>query len=119
MATPDDTEDQSVVLEFAFDEPPQKLWKAVSEPQLAERWLPSAETTREPISVEDGRRISYAWREDGAPDSVVTFTVDARIDGGSRLTIVHTANVIAVSMSGSSRKRPKAANDHFPLLLAA
>lgn len=132
---------------YDLSEPPEKVWRALTEPALVQRWLmPDAAATcgARPgftgdggklgctlIDAEPGRRVSYAWRE-GALESVVTFSV-AATTGGTRLTVVHTgpARAADTAMLGASgcriALRPTGAPNHrhaandmlAPMLLAA
>lgn len=38
-----DRPDAKLVLEFDFDAPPTKVWRAVTIPELRERWLPNSD----------------------------------------------------------------------------
>ena len=119
----------AVVFEFSFADPPHKLWRAVSEPGLVARWLepdPGSEQHHawQPLDSEQGRRISYLWRESGAADSVVTFTVSEGAAGGSKLKIVHSAGAVAMRGPTACRIQRRtthadAANDAARMRLAA
>lgn len=142
------TETQNLHQDYDLAAPPEKVWRALTEPALVERWLmPDAAATggERPgftgdggklgctlIEAEPGRRVSYAWRE-GPLDSVVTFSI-AAANGGTRLTVVHSrpAQTAATAMfgapgyrmalrpTGTARTRRHAANDTLaPMLLAA
>lgn len=126
---PSEPNGDAVVFEFSFEEPPHKLWRAVSEPGLVARWLepdPGSGQSHawRPIDAEQGRRISYLWRESGAADSVVTFTVSEGAAGGSKLKIVHSAGAVAMRGPTACRMRrrvspARAANDAASMRLAA
>ena len=78
---------------FEFDAPPEKVWRAVSMPEYRERWLPEADLAEaEPVAVEEGSAVSYRMRDAAPPheESVVTFSVAANGQGGTRLEIVQT-----------------------------
>jgi len=134
--------DQDLTLDVAIDEPPQKLWRALTEPDLVERWLAPVDTKMpdqqngrscELISAEPNRSATYIWRDPEAGASVVTFAISERSDGLSRLSIVHTGlpRVFTVAMSGAPacsmslmarRGQPSAANGNrriLPALLRA
>lgn len=101
------TETRSVVVEREFAFPPEKLWRALTQPHLIEAWL--MKNDFEPVvghtfslrgewggvldcqvlSVEPYRTLSYTWdfaHEDTAYDlrSVVTFTL-TRTESGTHL----------------------------------
>ena len=87
---------RSVVVERAFAVPPEKLWRALTQPHLIAEWLmpndfrPNAghrstlrNTPRpdvdlvidcEVIAIEPQRTLSYSWSAYGL-DSIVTFTL--------------------------------------------
>lgn len=141
-------EDKNLHQNYDLSEPPEKVWRALTEPALVERWLmPNSAATggERPgfrgdggrlvctlIDAEPGRRVSYAWRE-GALDSVVTFSVAANDAGGTRLTVVHSGPArasatamlgapgcrIALRPSGAPKNRHAANDTLAPILLAA
>lgn len=81
-----------LVFEFQFDEPPEKLWRALSTPGLREHWLPEAELADpEPSVVTPGEALRYRMRDGEPPflESVVTFRIGAGDSGGSSLQVIH------------------------------
>jgi uncharacterized protein YndB with AHSA1/START domain len=107
----------ALVLEYDFDEPPEKVWRAVSVPELREKWLPQELLADgEPISSLPGTEIRYRMRDDEAPflGSIVTFEVSPRSGGGTRLTIVHR-----LANARLDRRPPAAANRNRTLMRAA
>lgn len=87
----------AVDLEVDLDASPAKVWRALTEAEIVDRWLASAPSDGDAaplqadrIDAEPGRRVSYAWR-DGERDSIVTFSISRNAAGGTRLRIVHTA----------------------------
>lgn len=94
-------------------EPPEKVWRALTEPELLAAWMmpndmkteagsrfafagPDAPIECEVLEAEPGRLLRYSWRErpsakDQLPafDSVVTFTLARTASGGTHLSIVH------------------------------
>ena len=107
-ATPD-------ALEFEYDlaEPPEKVWRALTVPELLAAWMmpndirpqtgsnftfagPDAAIECEILDAEPERLLRYSWREqpgDAARqdplDSVVTFTLARTASGGTHVRIVH------------------------------
>jgi uncharacterized protein YndB with AHSA1/START domain len=102
---------ESLTLEFELPHPPEKIWRALTEPELLAEWLlPVTGFGLEPgttfdyrtdphpgwdgvvncrmLEVEPGRTLRYTW---GVPflETVVTFSV-APTPSGSRLTIVQS-----------------------------
>ena len=92
------TETRSVVVEREISHPPEKLWRALTQPHLIEEWLMKNDFSPvvghrfhltgewggvldcEILAVEPNRTLSYSWdfkHEDAAFDlrSVVTFTL--------------------------------------------
>jgi len=121
MREPDKTPaDKGLSLDFDLAEPPQKVWRALTEPDKLAAWLlPSSKDGVEcrPLDQEPGRRISYRWREQGSFDGVVTFSIALNAVGGTRLTIVQTDGAVALHSRGTHRR---AANqNNTPLLCAA
>ncbi|TGT75855.1 SRPBCC domain-containing protein [bacterium M00.F.Ca.ET.159.01.1.1] len=104
-------------LSFECDlpDPPEKVWRALTEPELLAAWLMpndiKAEAGRrfafaaadrpiecEVLKAEPGKLLRYSWRErpgakdaDQLPtfDSIVTFTLARTASGGTHLRIVH------------------------------
>ena len=92
------TETRSVVIEREFGHPPEKIWRALTQPHLLEAWLMKNDFAPvvghrfnlsgdwggvldcEVLEVEPNRTLSYTWdfaHDDPAFDlkSVVTFTL--------------------------------------------
>lgn len=101
------TETRSVVVEREFPHPPEKLWRALTQPHLIEAWLMKNDFAPtvghefklrgdwggvldcEVLTVEPNRTLAYRWdfeNEDAAFSlkSVVTFTLTST-DGGTHL----------------------------------
>lgn len=132
------TPDDAVVVDCDLDHPPEKVWRALTEPELLAAWLlPNdikAEEGRrftlrgapgtdrpvdcEVLAAEPPRLLRYSWRGRDAEarplDTVVTFTLDGTAAGGTRLRIVHSgfgAEARAVPWTGRPaprRSRPAA-----------
>ena len=120
-------------LSFECDlpDPPEKVWRALTEPELLAAWMmpndikaqagsrfafsgPDAPIECEVLEAEPGKLLRYSWRErpakkdaDHLPafDSVVTFTLAGTASGGTHLSIVHDGFVPAaqplVAVSGA------------------
>ena len=102
-------------LEFEYDlaEPPEKVWRALTVPELLAAWMmpndirpqtgsnftfagPDTAIECEILDAEPERLLRYSWREqprDAARqdplDSTVTFTLARTVSGGTHLRIVH------------------------------
>jgi uncharacterized protein YndB with AHSA1/START domain len=108
----------SLVFECDFEEPPEKVWRALTEPQLLEAWLTTEEPLRaeppgadlaeaqpapqlrsdyEVLTAEPHRLLRYRWRDrepgvdagDHEVHSVVTFELAPRPTGGTHLRLTH------------------------------
>lgn len=112
-ATPESSD--SLVFECDLEEPPEKVWRALTEPRLLEAWLTaeepprtgSAEGRRQPadyevLTAEPHRLVRYRWR-DREPDresrvghssdrevhSIVTVELAPDAAGGTHLRLTH------------------------------
>ncbi|XOK12857.1 SRPBCC family protein [Agrobacterium tumefaciens] len=104
-------------LEYDLDEPPQKVWRAISIPAFREHWLPrQALAEPEAIKSTPGQEVCYRLREDHPPflESTVTFQIAANDRGGTSLRIIHDLPV-------NTGRMTKAAANHngSPIKLAA
>lgn len=85
------TETRSVVVEREIAFPPEKLWRALTQPHLIEEWLMKNDFVPVPdhrfslraewgavdcrvLAIEPNRKLSYTWAAMGL-DSVVTWTL--------------------------------------------
>ena len=74
------TDSNAVVTECDLPEAPEKVWQALTKPELLARWLPEANEC-EMLAAEPNRLLRYRWRagehdrdeSGGRLDSVVTF----------------------------------------------
>ena len=91
------TETLSVVIERELPHPPEKIWRALTEPHLIEAWLMGNDfasdvghrftlaadwgaVTGEVLAVEPHKSLSYRWVGRGL-DSVVTWTLTPSASG--------------------------------------
>jgi uncharacterized protein YndB with AHSA1/START domain len=110
-----------VVTECDLPQAPDKVWKALTVPELLKAWLPDA-VDSEILSAEPNRLLRYRWpaKEDErdeagrALESVVTFELSDTSAGGTHLRVVHrlvtqtaATNIvpIVVALAGRRRKR--------------
>ena len=110
-----DRPDAKLVLEFAFDAPPAKVWRAVTIPELRERWLPNSDLAgAEPESSIPGEEVRYRLRDSEPPfrESHVIFRIEPNEDGGTRFRIIQHACDIGM-------KLPQPANSNGCLMRAA
>ena len=83
--------EEPIVTETEFDEPPAKVWRALTEPDLVEKWLGGSDlvpANREVVESRPERSLKVVWR---GPDieSEVGFTLTETDAGGTRLRVVH------------------------------
>lgn len=81
-----------LVLEYSLDASPEKVWRALSIPELREQWLPTRDLAQaEPLATTPGEAVSYRLRDDQPPflESVVTLQIVPDAGGGSLLRIIH------------------------------
>jgi uncharacterized protein YndB with AHSA1/START domain len=139
-----DHEDE-VRFETELDAPPEKVWRALTVPEFVARWLAPSDIKPEEghaftLKDKDGtidceivearppHVLSYFWREEDGPDSLVRFHLAGTEAGGTRLTIVHgrlarpalpTLRVAGARMSlGAKRMNMTAANAPIMALAA-
>ena len=94
------TETRAVVVERELAHPPEKVWRALTQPHLIGEWLMACEFAPdvghrfrfnaewgaidcEVLTVEPHRSLAYTWTGMGL-DSVVTWTLTPK-DGGTHL----------------------------------
>ena len=99
---------ETLVFECDFDEPPEKVWRALTEPEWLDAWLTNDDdaaerkhntTEYEVLEAEPPRRLRYGCRdrEDAGPgsgaeevlESTVTFELFPREAGGTHLRLTH------------------------------
>jgi uncharacterized protein YndB with AHSA1/START domain len=101
----------AVVTECDLPEAPEKVWKALTAPELLAAWLPEV-VDCEVLAAEPDRLLSYRWRAGvddkdavGHPvDSVVTFELSRTANGGTHLRVDHRVRAVVVPFK--PRKRP-------------
>jgi uncharacterized protein YndB with AHSA1/START domain len=119
-AEPDSSD--SLVFECDLEEPPEKVWRALTEPELLEAWLKAAEPARtdyEILTAEPHRTLRYRWRDresgagaghsgDREVHSVVTVELAPAEAGGTHLRLTHGEFriVSAVPATTAARVRP-------------
>jgi uncharacterized protein YndB with AHSA1/START domain len=108
---------KDLVLDYELDAPPEKVWRAISNPALRERWLPKTEMAEAaPISSTPGEEVRYRMREDEPPflESIVTFQVSPNAAGGTRLRVIHGLTEVTLK-----QLIPRAANSNCRCLMRA
>ncbi|HEV2504366.1 MAG TPA: SRPBCC domain-containing protein [Mesorhizobium sp.] len=104
-----------IVVECDLPDTPEKVWRALTEPEIVAAWLLPNDIKAETgqrfslgdegridctvLEAEPGRLLRYSWRETAGPnaaegfDSVVTFELTRAADGGTHLRVVHDSFV--------------------------
>ncbi|CAH1672954.1 MAG: hypothetical protein KF735_22740 [Chelatococcus sp.] len=114
------TEDKenSIELEYHIDEPPHKVWRAITVPELRDVWLPKdALADQEATALTPGEEVSYRMRESAPPflESTVTFRISPDTAGGTSLRIIHER----ADVSSRPTEAAAANDDVMPVLRAA
>jgi len=107
-----------IELEYQLNEPPQKVWRAISTPELRENWLPKeALADPEAISATPGEEIRYRLRDDAPPflESTVTFRISANPSGGTSLRIIQELDDVRLRKA----ERAAANNNGLTVMRAA
>ncbi|CAL74464.1 conserved hypothetical protein [Bradyrhizobium sp. ORS 278] len=110
-----DQQGDELVLDYDLDASPDKVWRALSIPALRDNWLPPGDLAdAAPISSTPGEEVRYRMRDDAPPylESIVTFQVVPKDDGGTRLRIIH-----GLPATMLLRRAPQAANSNARRLM--
>lgn len=104
-----------LVLEYAIDDAPEKVFRALSVPEFVVQWLgPDLPETvsYDLLEAEKPNRVSYLWRDEAEGEKIasrVTFELTEADDGGTLLRLVHSGLVAL----------PKPANANGPVMMLA
>lgn len=99
------TDTRSITLERDISHPPEKVWRALTQPHLIEEWLMKTDFQSqighrfsfrvdwgavdcELLALEEARTLSYSWG-DGELDTIVTWTLTPT-PTGTRLRLDQT-----------------------------
>ena len=110
-----DRPDAKLVLEFDFDAPPAKVWRAVTIPELRERWLPDCDLAGvEPETTIANEEVRYRLRDSEPPyrESHVIFRIEPNEAGGTCFRIIQQA-------CDDDAKLPQPANSNCCLMRTA
>lgn len=105
-----------LVFEYELDASPEKVWRAISIPELRANWLPEQDLAcSEPAGLIPEQEAVYRLRETTPPflESTVTFQIAANDDGGTSLKIIHELEDAQFS------RKTTAANSNSPVLMRA
>ena len=112
-----ETQEEIIDLQFELDEPPQKVWRAITQPEFRQNWLPDeALAAPDATALTPGEAVSYRMRDNTPPflESTVTFRVFPNAAGGTSLRIIHELDDVRLV------KMPRAAaNTNRSLMRAA
>jgi len=104
------SEQAEVVVEAELDEAPDKVWRAVTEPDLIAAWLGDDKASLEEVRpAEDGRKVAWDWR--GPADdraSVVEVELTPREGGGTHFRLTHSVAAKTTVMIFPRRMRQPA-----------
>src|ERR1700722_3132611 len=114
----------AVITECDLPEAPEKVWKALTVPELLADWLPEAGDC-EILAAEPDRLLCYRWRaaaDDkdavGRPvDSVVTFELTGTAGGGTHLRVDHRVVAVAAVIPFKLRKRTVTSGSSGPCMM--
>ena len=105
----------AVVTECDLPDAPEKVWKALTVPELLAAWLPNA-VNSEILSAEPNRLLRRRWPASAADqdtagrplESVVTFELTGTDTGGTHLRVVHRvlASARVLPFTRGMRKGP-------------
>ncbi|HEX2890344.1 SRPBCC domain-containing protein [Vineibacter terrae] len=129
--TDDTARDDSITVDCTLDEPPEQVWRALTEPALLAQWLMPNDISPgigdrftlhgspdaggaidcEVLAAEPPRLLRYSWRGSEGLDTVVTFELSGTTVGGTHLRIVHSGFATApargtVTMLHAAPRRP-------------
>jgi len=99
--------DEAVVVECDLEATPDQAWRALTDPDLVERWLAPSEAgvkLGDPVEFEPGREVRYGWRDADDRKSTVTFTL-TETGEGVHLRIVHEPVVVVMERALPRRAR--------------
>lgn len=105
-----------LVFEYELHANLQKVWRAVSIPELRANWLPEADLSEaEPVTLVPESHVSYRMRDTQPPflESLVTFQLAQTENGSTSLTIIHEFD------DRSLRLKPQAANSNLRSVMRA
>ncbi|TIP30773.1 MAG: SRPBCC domain-containing protein [Mesorhizobium sp.] len=137
----------SIEFECELPDPPEKVWRALTVPDLLAAWMmpndikpeigsrfafarPDAPIECEILDAEPERLLRYSWRERPTPgntadpldspmDSIVTFTLDRTVSGGTHLRIVHDGFARAAKPAVAGAGCRLSLNAHSPRQIIA
>jgi len=134
-------ETQTIPLEYDLPYPPEKVWRALTDPELLAKWLMAADMRplvgnsftfkaqptpwwegivhREVLELDLHKRLRYTWRASPL-DTVVTWTLTPTPSGGTRLALEHSGFLPAnaSAFDGASKGSQRMVGEALPEVLA-
>jgi uncharacterized protein YndB with AHSA1/START domain len=119
-------DENTVVVEADIAAPPETVWRAFSEPDIAADWLAPGGMSTEPgdrftledegrridcevLEADPARRLRLGWCEtDGGIASEVSFVLTPTRAGGTHLQVVHGPLVVSLALA-RTRARTRSA----------
>lgn len=125
MTNPEDEKRvDEVIVECEMEASPERLWRALTEEELASEWLgahPTLEDGEAPsglsyriVEAEPYRRVRLVWHDSDCPDAPPTVTIELErmASGNTWFRLIHAETVARAS-------RITAANTNTPPLAQA
>ena len=91
-------ENETIVVECELEAPLEKVWRALTVPELAAAWLDApdgnaAGASYEVLDALPFSRVRYAWHDAGTtePNTLVTVELSPQPDGGTWFRLTHSA----------------------------
>ncbi|MGF7005142.1 SRPBCC family protein [Aminobacter sp. BE322] len=118
-----DEKSDAIVVECELEAEPEKVWRALTVPELVSAWLDvpaagdaAADTAGPAYRIVEAlpfSRVRYAWNDAAAnaPETYVTFDLEAQPGGGTWFRLTHSAE-------NSRRTEGTAANSNSPPIMA-
>ena len=97
--------DDALVFEVDLEAPPEKVWRAIANPEIRDAWLGEPETGAAEIArADEPERLDLVWPTPEG-ESLISFEISPA-EGGSHLTITHRAPQVATVLAFKPRALP-------------
>lgn len=113
-----DKSDEDIVVECELEATPEKVWRALTVPELVATWLDVPALEIDGFD-EDGpayrivealpySRVRYAWSDAATsePESFVTFDLSPNPDGGTSFRLTHSVEAARTVMAPANSNSP-------------
>lgn len=101
--------EDDIVVECELDAAPEKVWRALTIPELAAEWLGASEgTSYRIVEAEPYSRLRYAWNDPATdrPESEVTVELWPGSEGRTGFRLTHAARTIPVPLAANGNSPP-------------